>query len=119
MEINVRSSRGSRGAPKAAITLPSTEYANEEKFARGMSVDSAMMWALTRQPVWRSQLEVLHSLSRVKMRPSGEKLSELSGASRGHSKVLSRSRVAASRISIAADLALAMNLLHADHIVPP
>ena len=55
--------------------------------------------------------------SLVKVRPSGENLSCVSEESRGDLKVLSGSRVAASRMFIVEALLTAMNLLHGDHVV--
>ena len=50
------------------------------------------------------------------MRPSGENPSRVSVESRGDLKVLSGSRVAASRMFIVETLLTAMNLLHGDHV---
>ena len=50
------------------------------------------------------------------MRPSGENPSRVSVESPGDLKVLSGSRVAASRMFIVEILLTAMNLLHGDHV---
>ena len=58
----------------------------------------------------------LESQSLVKVRPSGENPSRVNKESRRDSKVLSGSRVAASRMFIVKYLLTAMNLLHGDHV---
>ena len=107
-----------------AIIFPSIEYVDEKHCAYGICSSEGML--PMGPPVWRSQIvnsqvvcvEVGNSVvgpNRINERLSGEKLSHR--AIQGDSRVLIRSSVTESRISIFTgfDQATAMNLLHGDH----
>lgn len=97
-------------------TVPHAEYACERRSRAGPCSSGEMV--LTGAPVSTSQLiSFIGKPPRyVSKRPSGEKMSHRVWP-RGELRMVNRSRVVASRISIVPDVsqATAMNLLHGDH----
>ena len=108
----------SPGVRQAVVTIPPSMECVDEK---GLAVEATGTrgMALIGPPVWRSQLLSIPSPNCTKKWPSGEKLvSRGTCSSWGSSRVVSLSRVTASRISIVPGFASAMNLLHGDHTAP-
>ena len=98
---------------KIANIFLSLEYVDERRVIEYDCNPEGMVQ--TRPPVWRSQLVTFSPLICVKEWPFGEKLSHPPSELSGLFKVLTCSRVTASRICTPLFLVTAINLLHGDH----